>query len=288
MNWPGPILTDSGGFQIYSLRSMRRITPDGVMFRSHIDGSRHFITPEFAVEIQEALGADIMMCLDECPPYPSSLSAVNRSVELTIAWARRSLAQKKVENQAIFGIIQGGIFDGLRERCAEEITRLPFDGYALGGLSVGEPKDLMLHIVSRTARLLPEDKPRYLMGVGTPQDIVNCVDHGIDMFDCVIPTRCARHGLLFTNGEKVVIRNARNREDDSPLDSSCDCYTCRNYSRAYLRHLFVAREILAIVLNTIHNIRFYMNLMERIRKAVQEGAYAEFKRDFLLTNSQGG
>lgn len=288
MNWPGPILTDSGGFQVYSLSAMRKIMGEGVLFRSHIDGSRHFLSPELAIEIQEALGSDIMMCLDECISYPAPLPAVRRSLDLTTAWAKKSRLAKKDNDRAIFGIIQGGVFPELRELAVEALTGIGFSGYALGGLSVGEPKEMMLAIVEGTAPLIPVDRPRYLMGVGTPEDIVTCVDYGIDMFDCVIPTRCARHGLLFTNREKVVIRNARNRDDNSPLDSECDCYTCRNYSRAYLRHLFVAREILAIVLNTIHNIRFYMNLMERIRKAIREGTYAEFKRSFLTNATNGG
>ncbi|MGZ3596894.1 MAG: tRNA guanosine(34) transglycosylase Tgt, partial [Syntrophales bacterium] len=232
MNWGAPILTDSGGFQVYSLGALRKISDEGVIFKSHIDGSMHFISPEFAIEIQEALGSDIMMCLDECTAYPASFPEAEKSLALTLNWARRSKTIKKDNEQALFGIIQGGIYPDLRLRAVEEISKnIGFDGYAIGGLSVGEPKEEMLSITSLTAPLLPDNKPRYLMGAGTPEDIVTCVDHGIDMFDCVIPTRCARHGLLFTNHEKVVIKHAQYRDDDSPLDGTCDCYTCRNYSR---------------------------------------------------------
>jgi queuine tRNA-ribosyltransferase len=282
MNWGAPILTDSGGFQVYSLGALRKISDDGVIFKSHIDGSRHFISPELAIEIQEALGSDIMMCLDECTAYPVSFKEAEKSLALTLNWARRSKTIKKNNEQALFGIIQGGIYPDLRLRAVEDISRnIGFDGYAIGGLSVGETKEEMLSITSLTTPLLPDDKPRYLMGVGTPEDIVTCVDFGIDMFDCVIPTRCARHGLLFTNHEKVVIKHAQHRDDDSPLDDGCDCYTCRNYSRAYLRHLFMAKEILAMVLNTIHNVRYFMHLMERIRTAIRDGKYREFKNSFL-------
>ncbi len=282
MNWNAPILTDSGGFQIFSLSSLQKITNEGVIFQSHIDGSSHLITPETSVEIQEALGSDIVMCLDECTPYPASFDESEKSLKLTVDWAKRCKKAKKTGWQALFGIIQGGIYPTLRQKAVEEICqKIGFDGYALGGLSVGEPKDIMLEVVETSAPLLPADKPRYLMGVGTPEDIVECVDCGIDMFDCVIPTRCARNGLLFTNREKVVIKNARYKNDHSPVDSACDCYTCRNYSRAYLRHLFMAREILAMVLNTIHNVRYYMHLMERIRTAIGDGCYPAFKKSFV-------
>jgi queuine tRNA-ribosyltransferase len=282
MNWSGPILTDSGGFQVYSLGALRKIKDDGVIFKSHIDGSMHFITPELAIEIQEALGSDIMMCLDECTAYPASFQEAEKSLALTLNWARRSKTVKKNDEQALFGIVQGGIYPDLRLRAVEDISKnICFDGYAIGGLSVGESKEEMLSIASLTTPLLPDDRPRYLMGVGTPEDIVTCVDFGIDMFDCVIPTRCARHGLLFTNHEKVVIKNAQYRDDGSPLDDTCDCYTCRNYSRAYLRHLYMAKEILAMVLNTIHNVRYFMRLMDRIRAAIRDGKYKEFKNSFL-------
>jgi len=281
MNWPGPILTDSGGFQIYSLGNLRRMADEGVTFQSHIDGSKHFLSPEAAVEIQEALGSDIMMCLDECIAYPATREEVERALTRTAHWAGRCKKSRKNREQALFGIIQGGVYPDLRRRGTEEMTAIGFDGYAIGGLSVGEPKELMLENLAATAPLLPEDRPRYLMGVGTPEDLVEGVFHGIDMFDCVMPTRSARNGLLFTNGEKVVIKNARYREDDSPLDSECDCYACQNYSRAYLRHLYVSGEIMAMVLNTIHNLRHYLRLMERIRVAIREGRYPGFRDRFL-------
>ncbi len=281
MNWPDPILTDSGGFQVYSLGALRKITPDGVMFRSHIDGSKHFLSPQKAIEIQEALGADIMMCLDECTPYPATFSQTEKSLNLTVKWADLCRQAKTSVDQALFGIIQGGTYMDLRKQAVEQIVPLGFDGYALGGVSVGEPKEIMYEITDSITPLLPVNKPRYLMGVGTPEDIVFGVSRGIDMFDCVIPTRCARHGLLFTNSEKIVIKNSRWREDNNPLDETCDCYTCKNYSRAYLRHLYVAGEILAMVLNTIHNVRYYMRLMEEIRAALEEDRFLEFKNNFL-------
>jgi len=282
MNWKGPILTDSGGFQVYSLGKLRKITPEGVIFQSHIDGSRHQITPELAISIQNALNSDIMMCLDECTPYPSTFQEAESSLSLTLSWAERSKkAHAAASGQALYGIVQGGMYPELRKRAVEAIMAMNFDGYALGGVSVGEPKPLMEQIVNETTPLLPAERPHYLMGVGTPEDIVRSVDCGIDLFDCVMPTRCARHGLLFTNTEKVVIKNARYREDSERLGSSCDCYTCRNFSRAYLRHLYVAGEILAMTLNTLHNIRYYMRLMEQIRMAIERGQYAAFKTRFL-------
>ena len=281
MHWDKPILTDSGGFQVYSLGALRKITEAGVLFQSHIDGSRHFISPEIAVSIQEALGSDIVMCLDECTPYPVTLREAEKSLDLTLQWAVRSKKAAKNSEQALFGIVQGGMYPDLRKKSVEKLVEINFDGYALGGLSVGEPKEIMMNTVVNINPLLPFDKPRYLMGVGLPEDIVACVDHGVDLFDCVIPTRSARNGLLFTNHEKVVIKHARYRDDPLPVDRLCDCYTCRNYSRAYLRHLFMAKEILAMVLNTIHNVRFYMRLMERIRGAIREDRYLEFKEKFL-------
>jgi queuine tRNA-ribosyltransferase len=281
MNWHGPILTDSGGFQIYSLGALRTITEEGAQFQSHIDGSRHFLSPESAVEIQEALGSDIMMCLDECVSYPADRAEIERALGRTARWALRCKKSRRSEGPALFGIVQGGVYPDLRQRSVESLIEIGFEGYALGGLSVGEPKERMVENLAATAPLLPEERPRYLMGVGTPEDLVEGVYHGIDMFDCVMPTRSARNGLLFTNGQKVVIKNARYREDGLPIDSTCDCYTCRNYSRAYLRHLYVAGEILAMVLNTIHNLRYYLRLMERIRDAVREGRYPDFRRRFL-------
>ena len=281
MNWPAPILTDSGGFQVYSLGSLRKLTPDGVIFRSHIDGSKHFLSPQKAVEIQEALGSDIMMCLDECTPYPATLSQTEQSLKLTAKWAQLCKQSKTSSDQALFGIIQGGTYLPSRKQSLDQTVSLGFDGYALGGVSVGEPKEIMYEIMDSITGFLPADKPRYLMGVGTPQDIVFGVSRGIDMFDCVIPTRCARHGLLFTNSENVVIKNARWREDSNPIEENCDCYTCRNYSRAYLRHLYFAGEILAMILNTIHNIRHYMRLMEEIRLAINENRFEQFKKEFF-------
>ncbi|HQL90406.1 MAG TPA: tRNA guanosine(34) transglycosylase Tgt [Syntrophales bacterium] len=280
MHWDRPILTDSGGFQIFSLGPLRRITEEGVHFQSHIDGSRHFLSPERAIEIQEALGSDIMMCLDDCTPYPADRAYAAKSMALTHRWAKRCREAKISEDRALFGIVQGGVHRDLRRASAEALAAIGFDGYAIGGLSVGEPKDLMMETLEATAPLLPPGQARYLMGVGTPEDIVEGVHHGIDLFDCVMPTRCARNGLLFTNHGKVVIKNARYRTDQAPLDETCDCYTCRNFSRAYLRHLFIAREILALLLNTIHNVRFYLALMERIRAAIAGGAFEAFRRSF--------
>ena len=281
MHWDGPILTDSGGFQVFSLGALRKITPEGVLFQSHIDGSKHFLSPELAISIQEALGSDIMMCLDDCTPYPATHREAEDSLDLTLRWAGRCRTARKETDQALFGIVQGGMYLDLRKRSIETLTAMGFDGYALGGVSVGEPKDRMMEIVSEMTPLLPGEQLRYLMGVGMPEDIVACVGQGVDMFDCVIPTRSARNGLLFTNHEKVVIKHARYRDDPLPIDSSCDCYTCRNYSRAYLRHLYMAGEILAMVLNTIHNVRFYLALMERIREAIREDRYPEFQEQFL-------
>jgi len=277
MNWRGPILTDSGGYQVFSLGALRKISEEGVMFQSHIDGSRHFLTPELAVDIQIALGSDIMMCLDECTPYPVSIREAEISLERTLRWARRCHEQRENSPAALFGIVQGGMYMDLRKRSLEGLMDLPFEGLALGGLSVGEPKEKMISIVREMTPQLPEDRPRYIMGVGTSADIINCVACGADMFDCVMPTRCARHGLLFTSAEKIVIKHARYRDDHSPLDALCDCYTCRNYSRAYLRHLFVSGEILGMILNTIHNLRHYVRLMERIREAINNGCFKQFQ-----------
>ncbi len=280
MNWPHPILTDSGGFQVYSLGALRKVTKEGVTFQSHVDGSKHFLSPEYAIEIQETLGADIIMCLDECIPYPADFAYAEKSLDITTGWAKRSRRAKKDTKQSLFGIIQGGMHIDLRKKALDDLTGIGFDGYALGGLSVGEPEEVMTQIIGEIAPLMPEGHPRYLMGVGTPGNIVECVYRGIDMFDCVLPTRSARNGMLFTNSGKVVIKNARYRDDGSPIDPLCDCYTCRNYSRAYLRHLFIAREMLALILNTIHNVRYYMHLMEMIRDAIENGIYGNFREDF--------
>ncbi|MCF8054509.1 MAG: tRNA guanosine(34) transglycosylase Tgt [Deltaproteobacteria bacterium] len=280
MRWQKPILTDSGGFQIYSLASLRKVTPAGVFFQSHIDGSSHLLSPELAIEAQCAFGVDIMMCLDECTPYPATSEQAEQSLTLTAQWAKRCKEAKGENPNALFGIVQGGMYPDLRRKSVASLLEIGFDGYALGGLSVGEPKELMKEMVETAAPMLPADKPRYLMGVGFPADIVHAVGNGIDMFDCVIPTRCARNGLLFTNEGNIAIGSSRYLKDKNPLDNTCDCYTCRNFSRAYLRHLYVSGEITAMVLNTIHNLRFYMRLMEGIRTAIKTGAFAELSNKF--------
>ena len=278
--WSGPILTDSGGFQVFSLSSLRKISDDGVEFSSHIDGSKHFFTPEKVVSIQYNLGVDIMMVLDECVPYGADRNYTEKSLNLTTAWAERSRrALPASSGQLMFGIIQGGFFADLRRRSLEQITSIPFDGYALGGLSVGESRPRMLEVLRDCAPLMPVEKPRYLMGVGTPVDILEAVGCGIDMFDCVLPTRNARTGAIFTSQGQISIKQARYLADDSPLDPECGCYACRNFSRAYLRHLYMARELLAYRLNTIHNISFFQKLMRGCRQAIREGCFADFKRN---------
>ncbi|MBI5442150.1 MAG: tRNA guanosine(34) transglycosylase Tgt [Deltaproteobacteria bacterium] len=286
MNWKGPILTDSGGFQVFSLSALRTIDDGGVTFRSHLDGSSHRLTPEGTVEIQEALGSDVMMCLDECPPYPSTREYLERSLELSNRWAERSLAARTRPELALFAILQGGVFPELRRRAAEALRELPFEGFAIGGLSVGEGQARMLETVEATAPHMPADKPRYLMGVGTPLDIVEAVGRGIDLFDCVLPTRTARNGLLFTSQGKVVIKHARFERDSRPLDEACTCYTCRNYTRAYLRHLYRSREVLASRLNTFHNLHYYLTLMEQIRSAIEAGRYDRFLHEFRSRQAQ--
>ncbi len=281
MNWDGPILTDSGGFQVFSLSRLRKITDEGVIFQSHIDGSKHFMTPELSIEIQKSLGSDIIMAFDECAPYPAEREYIQKSVERTTAWAKRSLeALGKERSQAIFGIVQGGVYMDLREKSARELTEMDFDGYAIGGLSVGEEKSVRDKIIRETVPLLPEEKPVYLMGIGKPEDIIDAVIEGVDMFDCVIPTRNARNGTLFTKKGKIVIKNACYKEDERPIEEDCNCYTCRNFSRAYLRHLFLTRELLVYRLNTIHNLFFYSWLMEQIRKAIKEDRILEFRENF--------
>ncbi|MGB9808992.1 MAG: tRNA guanosine(34) transglycosylase Tgt, partial [Caldanaerobacter sp.] len=262
--------------------SLRKITEDGVEFRSHIDGSKHFFTPEKVTEIQNSLGADIIMSFDECAPYPADYDYVKKSMELTIKWAERGKkAHKNTDRQALFGIVQGGTYKDLRKECAERLVEMDFPGYAIGGLSVGEPKDLMYEVIDFTTDYLPHDKPRYLMGVGTPEDLIEGVIRGVDMFDCVLPTRIARNGTVFTSKGKLIVRDAPYAEDFSPLDEECDCYTCRNYSRAYLRHLFKAKEILAARLATYHNLYFLIKLMEKIREAIRQDRLLEFKEEFL-------
>lgn len=286
MNWSGPILTDSGGFQTYSLSKLRTISPDGVTFRSHLDGSTHFFSPEKVMEIQRALGADIIMTLDECIPFGADHDYVLASVKLTEQWARKCLEKREDNGQALFGIVQGGIYPELREMSARGLVSMGFDGYALGGLSVGEDKDKREQVVRLTSGFLPEEKPIYLMGVGTPEDIIESVKMGVDMFDCVIPTRNARNGMLFTNKGKLIIKNARYAEDSSPVEEGCACYTCSNYSRAYLRHLFLSKEILSFRLNTIHNLYYYTRLMSGIRQAMAEDRLAEFSHDFYTGEAE--
>ncbi len=269
MHWNHPLLTDSGGFQVFSLNSLVKVSEEGVQFQSHLDGSRHRITPEKAVEIQEALGADIIMCLDECTPYPASHEEAERSLEFTLNWSRRCRESHRSPDQALFGIVQGGMYPDLRRRSVEAMGEMGFDGYAIGGLSVGESKgDDGSRSWARPPLFSLSDQPRYLMGVGTPWDIAQAVQQGVDMFDCVLPTRNARNGMLFTRAGRLVIKNARYAEDDLPIEPGCSCYTCRNYSRAYLRHLYLAEEILAMRLNTIHNLHFYLTFMREIRQAI--------------------
>ena len=281
ISWNRLILTDSGGFQIYSLSPLRKIMDEGVEFRSHIDGSLHFFTPEFVVEIQEILGSDFVMPLDWCIEYPATYEDTKRAMRVTLDWALRSKEAKENKKGVLFGIVQGGVYEDLRRECAQALVDMDFEGYAIGGLSVGEPKLLMWEIASFTATLLPEDKPRYIMGVGKPEDIVYSVSVGIDMFDCVIPTRCARNGLLFTSCGKLRIKNKRFENDFLPPDPNCDCYTCRNFSRAYIRHLFVNDETLALRLNTIHNVHFYMRLMDKIKEKIVSGEFASWSKNFL-------
>lgn len=284
MNWDRPILTDSGGFQVFSLGDLRKISEEGVEFRSHIDGSKHFISPEKAIEIQNALGSDIMMVFDECAPYPADHQYVKSSLERTTRWAKRCKnAHAKQDSQGLFGIIQGGMYKDLRIQSAKEITELDFPGYAIGGLSVGEPKNLMYEVLEYTAPELPKEKPRYLMGVGSPDCLIEGVIRGIDMFDCVLPTRIARNGTAMTSIGKVVIRNAKYHDDFQPLDPKCSCYTCKNYSRAYLRHLFKAQEILSARLVTYHNLFFLIQLMKDIRLAIQEDRLLDFRKSFFET-----
>ena len=280
MRWHGPILTDSGGFQVYSLTHLRKITEEGVRFNSPIDGARLMLTPEQSMAIQRTLNSDIVMIFDECTPYPADWQTARTSMELSLRWAARSKAAHAGNPNALFGIVQGGMYEDLRDRSLEELTRIGFDGYAIGGLSVGEPKDDMARILAHTAPRLPADRPRYLMGVGTPEDIVAAVGRGIDMFDCVMPTRNARHGVLFTRHGDLRIKNARHRFDTGPIDPTCDCYTCRNYSRAYLHHLFRAGESLAPRLNTIHNLHYYQTLTRELRIAIEDDRYPEFVATF--------
>ena len=279
MGWDRAVLTDSGGFQLFSLAAIRKIREEGVEFRSHIDGSPYFLSPETSVDIQTRMGVDIAMAFDECPAYGLSHAEVEKSMQLTHRWARRSLAARRTS--ALFGIVQGGVHNALRKISAEEIGGMDFDGVAIGGVSVGEPKEEMFEVVNYTAPLLPRDKPRYLMGVGTPEDLVNGVAAGIDMFDCVMPTRNARNGTLFTSQGKIAIKNAKFADDEGPLDPACSCTTCTTVSRAYLRHLYVNGEIAAAVYNTIHNVSFYLDLMGAIRQAIASNSFEGFREGFL-------
>lgn len=280
MNWKGSILTDSGGFQIFSLKELATITEEGAAFRSHLDGSKLFLSPEDAVRVQQSLGSDIMMCLDTCIPFPATREETISATELTTRWARRCRQAHERRDQLLFGIVQGGMYPELRENHAQALRDIGFDGYAIGGLSVGESKENMHDMTEATVPHLPDEYPKYLMGVGTPSDLVEGVWRGVDMFDCVMPTRNARNGALFTSKGKISIKNARFREDENPLDDECSCYTCRNYSRAYLRHLFHAREILSYHLNTIHNLHYYLTLMSQMRGAIESDEFASFRKDF--------
>ena len=275
MDWPRAILTDSGGFQVWSLSKIRRVTEEGVLFHSHLNGDRHLFTPESTVDTQIALGSDIMMVLDECIEYPATRDAVATSTRRTNRWAAQAFTHYRRQNvnQALFPIVQGGMYADLRRECAAELIELDAPGYAIGGLSVGEPRDLSLQMVEATAPLLPVAKPRYVMGVGKPEELIEYVAGGIDMMDCVMPSRNARNGCLFTSVGKVIIKNAQYREDSGPLDPACACYTCRNFSRAYLRHLFLAEEILYSVLATLHNLRYYLDIMRRIRQSILLGDF---------------
>lgn len=279
MNWDRPILTDSGGFQVFSLSAIRDIEEGGVRFRSHIDGSLHFIGPVEAMKIQGILGSDIAMAFDECIPYPSSFEYASKSIELTTEWARLCRANQN-NGQALFGIVQGGMYKELRRRSIEELIRIGFDGYAVGGVSVGETKEEMHEIISYTAPLLPANQPRYLMGIGDLGDMLAAVESGFDMFDCVMPTRNARNGTLFTSSGRISIKREEFKYDKGPLDPSCTCPACRNYSRAYLRHLFLSREILSMRLNTIHNLFFYLHFFRNMRKSIDEGSFSRFKQQW--------
>ncbi|MBN2034391.1 MAG: tRNA guanosine(34) transglycosylase Tgt [Deltaproteobacteria bacterium] len=284
MGWSGPILTDSGGFQIYSLAKLRTLSDEGASFQSHLDGTTHFIGPREAIEIQQALEADIIMAFDECAPFSADYEYVADSVRLTTRWADECLKVKEGDDQALFGIVQGGMYPDLRERSARELVPMGFDGYAIGGLSVGEDRDIRRHMIEHTVPFLPVDKPVYLMGVGKPEDILDAVALGVDMFDCVLPTRNARNGYLFTKEGPLVIKNACHADDDRPIDQDCACYTCSRFTRAYLRHLFMAGELLAYRLNTIHNLHYYMEFMKEIRNAIGEGRFPEYRNHFKGDN----
>ncbi|MBB4825828.1 queuine tRNA-ribosyltransferase [Sporosarcina luteola] len=282
MNWDRPILTDSGGFQVFSLSDFRKIEEEGVHFRHHLNGSKLFLSPEGAMEIQNALGSDIMMAFDECPPYPATFEYMKSSVERTSRWAERCLkAHSRPEDQGLFGIVQGGEFEELRKQSAKDLVSLDFPGYAIGGLSVGEPKDIMNRVLEYTTPLLPADKPRYLMGVGSPDSLIDGAIRGVDMFDCVLPTRIARNGTLMTSEGRLVVKNAKYERDFGPLDPNCDCYACKNYSRAYIRHLIRANETFGLRLTSYHNLYFLLNLMEKVREAIRNDRLGDFREEFF-------
>ncbi|MBU1529714.1 MAG: tRNA guanosine(34) transglycosylase Tgt [Gammaproteobacteria bacterium] len=288
MGWKGPILTDSGGFQVFSLGAMRKIKEEGVHFRSPVNGDKLFLTPEESMRIQTVLNSDIVMIFDECTPYPATHTEARLSMEMSMRWARRSRDSfdEQGNQNGLFGIVQGGMYEDLRDISLQGLEEIGFDGYAIGGLSVGEPKDDMQRILAHTAPKLPQNKPRYLMGVGTPEDLVNAVGRGIDMFDCVMPTRNARNGWLFTRTGDIRIRNAKFRNDESPLDATCACYTCKNFSRAYLHHLDRSKEILGAHLNTMHNLHYYLELMREMREAIEQDRFDEFTTEFALLRGQ--
>jgi queuine tRNA-ribosyltransferase len=293
MNWDRAILTDSGGFQVFSLSENRKISEEGVEFRSHLNGDKLFLSPEKAMEIQNALGSDIMMAFDECPPYPATYEYVKQSTERTSRWAERCLASHaRKSDQALFAIVQGGMHEDLRKQSVADLTSMDFPGYAIGGLSVGEPKRLMYEVLDYTTPLLPADKPRYLMGVGSPDALIEGAIRGIDMFDCVLPTRIARNGTCMTSSGRLVVRNAKYAEDFGPLDPECSCYTCRNYSRAYIRHLIKAEETFGIRLTTYHNLHFLLELMKQVRQAIADDRLLDFRDEFfarygLFDNDKG-
>ena len=281
MNWDGPILTDSGGFQVFSLAENRKITEEGVEFRNHLNGDKLFFSPEVSIEIQEKLGSDIAMSFDECIPWPADYNYVKKSTERTLRWAKRGLEAHKKEDQALFGIVQGGDYEDLRKMCAEELVKMDFPGYSIGGTSIGEPKEKFFEMVEFAIKYLPQDKPRYVMGIGSIDYVLGSIERGVDMFDCVLPTRLARHGALMTSHGRVNIKNEKYKEDFTPLDDKCDCYCCKNYTKAYLRHLYICDETFGKRLLSIHNVRFLIHLVEEARKAIKEDRYKEFKEETL-------
>lgn len=288
LGWNKPLLTDSGGYQIFSLALFRKMDDQGVEFQSHIDGSKHFLTPEDVIGIQNVLGSDIIMPLDECVQYPSTRDESRVAMDRTVAWARRSKSAHHNDKQSLFGIVQGATYEDLRQDCARRLVDMDFDGYSIGGVSVGESSNLIYNIIELVVGLLPENKPRYAMGIGYPFDIVESVERGVDMFDCVIPTRYGRNGTAFTSCGKIIIRNSAYTEDFGPLDTKCGCYTCKNFSRAYLRHLFNAKEMLGLILLSLHNVYFFLDLMRKVRQAIAEDRFNDFKNQFLGTYYTSG